>query len=39
MITPPCTVPSRLVSSVVMIRDSVVCAAEVGKPVGCVFTT
>src|SRR5215207_2353451 len=32
MITPPCTAPRRLASNVVMIRDSVVCAAEDGRP-------
>ena len=32
MITPPCTVPSRFVSSAVMIRDNVVWAADVGRP-------
>jgi hypothetical protein len=35
MITPPWTVPSRLVSSVVMMRDRDVCAADVGRPAGC----
>jgi hypothetical protein len=32
MITPPCTVPRRWVSSVVMIRDRLVSTAEVGLP-------
>src|SRR5215207_5241463 len=32
MITPPCTAPRRLASNVVMIRDSLVCAAEDGRP-------